>query len=246
MRVSFCNPTVTVASAHSPLCSLYFAFLQYVKVISPEQFVGYHESKKCADITKIFEDAYKSPLSLIILDSIERLLEYVAVGPRFSQAVLQTLLVLVNRIPPNANRKLLIIGTSSRASLLESLEITQAFNVVQAIPALSQASQVAAVLSALDLADKKTVNTIALSCYLPIPIKQLLMVAEMAKQEQPVTPERFEECLQACGFDAGSASTLRASSINKSGGNNMSFYTSASSSSATAKKRRDESDDEDD
>jgi vesicle-fusing ATPase len=77
------------------------------------------------DLTQIFEDAYKSPLSLIILDSIERLLEYVAVGPRFSQAVLQTLLVLVNRIPPAANRKLLIIGTSSRASLLESLEITQ-------------------------------------------------------------------------------------------------------------------------
>ena len=94
-------------------------------MISPEQFVGYSDMKKCNDITKIFEDAYKSPLSLIILDSIERLLEYVAVGPRFSQSVLQTLLVLVNRIPPHSGRKLLIIGTSSRASLLESLEITQ-------------------------------------------------------------------------------------------------------------------------
>lgn len=123
--------------------------------------------------------------------------------------------------------------------------VCQAFNVVQAIPALSHASQVAAVLSALELADKKTVTTIALSCYLPIPVKQLLMVAEMAKQEQPVTPERFEECLQACGFDAGSTSTLRTNS-SSSKSNNLSFYTSASSSSTTAKKRRDASDEEDD
>lgn len=37
----------------------------------------------------MFEDAYKSPLSIVILDDIERLLEYVAIGPRFSNAVLQ-------------------------------------------------------------------------------------------------------------------------------------------------------------
>jgi vesicle-fusing ATPase len=38
---------------------------------------------------QVFEDAYKSPLSIVILDDIERLLEYVAIGPRFSNAVLQ-------------------------------------------------------------------------------------------------------------------------------------------------------------
>lgn len=31
----------------------------------------------------------QSPLSVIVLDDIERLLEYVAIGPRFSNAVLQ-------------------------------------------------------------------------------------------------------------------------------------------------------------
>jgi len=184
----------------------------FVKVISPEQFVGYSELKKCNDITKIFEDAYKSPLSLIILDSIERLLEYVAVGPRFSQAVLQTLLVLVNRIPPHANRKLLIIGTSSRAALLESLEITQAFNVVQPIPALTRPKQVALILQQLKYpaaGGEAGIQSLAETCYLPIPIKQLLMVAEMAKQgaeeEGGVSVERFQECLSACGFDAGTA-----------------------------------------
>ena len=32
---------------------------------------------------QIFEDAYKSPLSTIVIDDIERLLEYAPLGPRF-------------------------------------------------------------------------------------------------------------------------------------------------------------------
>jgi hypothetical protein len=40
----------------------------------------------------------QSPLSIVILDDIERLLEYVAIGPRFSNAVLQTLLVLLKKV----------------------------------------------------------------------------------------------------------------------------------------------------
>ena len=82
-----------------------------------------------------------------ILDEIERLLEYVAIGPRFSNTVLQvrtrslmnfvfffflllpssssllpfqTLLVLIKRVPP-AGRKLLIVGTSSQGDVLESM-----------------------------------------------------------------------------------------------------------------------------
>ena len=36
--------------------------------------VGYHETAKCQAIKKIFDDAYKSAHSCIILDDIERLL----------------------------------------------------------------------------------------------------------------------------------------------------------------------------
>lgn len=50
----------------------------------------------------------------VLQDDIERLLEYVAIGPRFSNVVLQALLVLVKRQPPDG-RRLLVIGTSSRS-----------------------------------------------------------------------------------------------------------------------------------
>ncbi|KAL6538341.1 hypothetical protein OROGR_012329 [Orobanche gracilis] len=72
----------------------------YVKIISAETMIGLSEPTKCGQIVKVFEDAYRSPLSIIILDDIERLLEYVAIGPRFSNLISQTLLVLLKRLPP--------------------------------------------------------------------------------------------------------------------------------------------------
>lgn len=52
----------------------------YVKSISAEQFVGKPDFSKVQEIVKVFEDAYKSNLSLIILDDIERLIEYISIG----------------------------------------------------------------------------------------------------------------------------------------------------------------------
>ena len=60
----------------------------FVKIISPESFVGYSELAKISSIVKIFDDAYKSPLSLIVLDDIERLIEFIHIGPRFSNPIL--------------------------------------------------------------------------------------------------------------------------------------------------------------
>ena len=73
----------------------------FVKLITPENYVGYSEYAKIQAIVKVFEDAYKSPLSLIILDDIERLIEFIHIGPRFSNLILQALLVLIKKCPPN-------------------------------------------------------------------------------------------------------------------------------------------------
>ena len=53
-----------------------------------------------------------------MLDDIERLLEYVAIGPRFSNAVLQTLLVLLKKQPP-AGRKLFVVGTTGLGMVMQ-------------------------------------------------------------------------------------------------------------------------------
>ena len=83
----------------------------------------------------MFEDAYKSPLSVILLDELECILEYAAVGPHFSNVILQTLLVLLKRQPP-AGRRLLVIGTTSNLQVMEMLELSAAFNVTLHVPQL--------------------------------------------------------------------------------------------------------------
>ncbi|KAK1364317.1 hypothetical protein POM88_039878 [Heracleum sosnowskyi] len=81
----------------------------YVKIVSAESMIGLSESTKCAQIVKVFEDAYKSPLSIVILDDIQRLLEYVAIGPRFSNLISQTSMVLLKRLPPKVFSSLVLI-----------------------------------------------------------------------------------------------------------------------------------------
>lgn len=85
----------------------------FVKVCSPEDMVAFNESAKCMQIRKVFDDAYRSTLSCIVVDNIERLLDYGPIGPRYSNLTLQALLVLLKKQPPKG-RKLLILCTSSR------------------------------------------------------------------------------------------------------------------------------------
>lgn len=42
----------------------------YIKIISPERYIGVGTNGKINGINKIFNDAYKSKLSLIVIDNI--------------------------------------------------------------------------------------------------------------------------------------------------------------------------------
>ncbi|CAK9857484.1 unnamed protein product [Sphagnum jensenii] len=152
----------------------------FIKIVSAESMIGLQESTKCGMITKVFEDAYKSPLSIIILDDIERLLEFVDIGPRFSNVILQTILVLLKRSPPKG-RKLLVIGTSSLVRVLESMSLLDAFNVHLNVPQLKPADM-KQVLKELDVFDPADIDNAVTALDEEIPIKRLLMLIEMAAQ----------------------------------------------------------------
>merc|ERR1712232_706586 len=154
----------------------------FVRMISADEMIGYSDVSKCQHIHKAFMDSYKSPLSFIFLDDIERLIDYVPIGPRFSNTVLQTLLVLLKKIPPDQDRKLMIFGSTSVPHLLEDLGLMQVFSVAQSVPLLDEPSQVSEVLRVAAHISDKEANSIASAINKPIGIKQLLMVAEMAKQ----------------------------------------------------------------
>ncbi|NXS65216.1 NSF ATPase, partial [Pandion haliaetus] len=76
----------------------------FIKICSPDKMIGFSETAKCQAMKKIFDDAYKSQLSCVVVDDIERLLDYVPIGPRFSNLVLQALLVLLKKAPPQVRK----------------------------------------------------------------------------------------------------------------------------------------------
>ncbi|EDX17809.1 GD17110, partial [Drosophila simulans] len=131
----------------------------FVKVCSPEDMVGYTESAKCLHIRKIFDDAYRSMLSCIVVDNVERLLDYGSIGPRYSNMTLQALLVLLKKQPPKG-RKLLILCTSSRREVLEEMEMLTAFTSVLHVPNLSKPDHVLAVLENTDIFSKGEIQAI--------------------------------------------------------------------------------------
>ncbi|XP_003374176.1 putative ATPase, AAA family, partial [Trichinella spiralis] len=131
----------------------------FIKLVTPEDMVGYSEAAKCALLRKAFDDAYKSPLSVLLIDNLERLIDFGRIGPRYSNLVLQALLVLVKRSPPKVcicrfcfafviipyllqNRKLLILATSSQRAVMEELDMLPAFGNVLHVSPVSTGDEV--------------------------------------------------------------------------------------------------------
>ena len=78
-----------------------------------------------------------------------RLLDFVAIGPRFSNDILQTLLVLLKKVPPQPGR-LLIIGTTSAATVMHDMGVAAAFNFILHLPHLCK-DEIKSVLAALKI-----------------------------------------------------------------------------------------------
>jgi vesicle-fusing ATPase len=127
-------------------------------------------------------DAYKSPLSCIVVDELERLLEYAPIGPRYSNAVLQTLLVFLKKNPP-VGSKLLVLGTSSNLQILEDLQFTEVFDNQLNIPSLSAIKDIKKVLIQQQVFDENELE-LALPLFdgKSVPMRKLLMISENVKR----------------------------------------------------------------
>ncbi len=104
-----------------------------IKLCSPDNMIGFNESMKIEHMRRIFDDAYKSPLSVVLIDNIERIVEWVPIGPRFSNGVLQALMVLLKKEPPKG-RRLLVLATTGERSVLQQLDLFTAFDSDIAVP----------------------------------------------------------------------------------------------------------------
>uniref|UniRef100_G1QDW8 Vesicle-fusing ATPase n=1 Tax=Myotis lucifugus TaxID=59463 RepID=G1QDW8_MYOLU len=157
----------------------------FIKICSPDKMIGFSETAKCQAMKKIFNDAYNSQLSCVVVDDIERLLDYVPVGPWFSNLVLQALLVLLKKDPPQG-RKLLIIGTTSHKDVLQQMELLTAFSTTIHVPNIATGEQLLEALELLgNFSDKERTIIAQQVKDKEILIGILLMLIEMSLQMDP-------------------------------------------------------------
>jgi len=156
----------------------------FLKICSPEDMVGYTESAKCTMIRKIFDDAYRSQMSCVLVDNIERLLDYGPIGPRYSNLTLQALLVLLKKLPPKG-RRLLIIATTSRKEVLDQMEMIPAFTDVLHVPNLSRSDHLLHVIKDSGVIGQQGMAELAQKlqgCTANIGVKKLLGLLDMVNQ----------------------------------------------------------------
>ncbi|TFK90880.1 vesicular-fusion protein SEC18 [Polyporus arcularius HHB13444] len=187
----------------------------FMKLITPDSMVGFSEAQKVASIAKVFQDSYKSPLSVIVVDNLERLLDFTPIGPRFSNSVLQTLMVLLARRPPKG-RRLLILATSSLRPVLTDLGLNEVFDSELRVPPLASLRAIDIVLREVQLfrSDEERRRAIGMlgqvgfaqtddeadSARTSVGIKKLLSMVEMARQEPDAVGERLTSALMGLGM----------------------------------------------
>ncbi|KAK6355439.1 transport between ER and Golgi ATPase protein [Orbilia brochopaga] len=161
----------------------------FIKLLSPEAMVGMNEMSKVSFISKVFMDAYKSALSVIVLDNVERLIDYVPIGPRFSNIILQTIQVLLRKQPPKG-RRLLILATTTSRSVLSQLDVLNTFDGELGVPNVGSHEELAHILAELRaFADRdqqaavRQLQDITSSRRLGVGIKKIILAVETALQD---------------------------------------------------------------
>jgi vesicle-fusing ATPase len=167
----------------------------FVKFITSEDMIGQTESMKINTISCAFQDAYKSASSIVVLDDLERLIEYVPNGCRFNNNILQTLLVLIKKKPP-LGRKLVVLATTSVFQYMDELQVTNVFSMRTFVPYLQGVHDILNVLLATNKSDEfEDAQEIAEYCAVrtgSVSIKALLTILETVveyarNQEEDVT-----------------------------------------------------------
>jgi vesicle-fusing ATPase len=171
----------------------------FIKLVSPESMVGCNESQKVNHLTKVFMDAYKSPLNIVVMDNIERILDWVPIGPRFSNAVLQTLVVLLRKPPPKGRRLLILATTTERAI---------SFDAEIAVPNVSNHRELQHIMRELNLftsaEQQEAMTEIAEATRtndLNVGVKKILMAAETARQDEDNKVGRFSSIITKAVLD---------------------------------------------
>jgi vesicle-fusing ATPase len=126
--------------------------------------------------------------------------DWTAIGPRFSNSVLQTLLVLLRKRPPK-NRRLLIIGTTSERSILKQMDFMNSFDAEIPVPTVPSLRELEEILKSVNVFDSQTrkivlqeLESMNPTGEVKVGIKRILSILETSMQDEDA-PGRFVSLL---------------------------------------------------
>jgi vesicle-fusing ATPase len=185
-----------------------------VQVLGPEAVVGQEEREVVRAVREAFADVWKSPVAILILDDLERLIGFTEGSGEHHRGVLTALQTLLKQRPPDGHR-LLVLGTTSLAAhSLRALQLAGdagAFQLALEVPPLD-AQETRGILEAHPAVATTEVGGVLRMLAVGaagVPVKHLLMLLEMAHENSrqdaedadvadaaTVTLEHVAECLQ--------------------------------------------------
>ena len=121
-------------------------------------------------------------------------------GARFSNAILQTLLVLFRKRPPKS-RRLLIIGTTSERTVLQQMDVINSFDAEIPVPTVPHLRDLGEILKSVNAFDDQTrhsvlqeLESMTNSMEVKVGIKKILSILETSRQDEDVA-RRFVDLM---------------------------------------------------
>ena len=105
----------------------------YARIISPTSLIGKTDLEKIHLIYETFDNAGKSEFSVILIDNLERLIEWCPIGSLLNNQILQTLLTMIRRQIKSVCKSAVIM-TCYDFGLLKKLEIDTLFDLPCYLP----------------------------------------------------------------------------------------------------------------
>lgn len=139
----------------------------YTRKISPGSLSGLNKYGKISILNESFENAMRSESSLIVVEDIELLIEYIPSINSLNRAVYSEIISLLKRNVPE-HRKFMIIGTTSNRKALKNLSILPLFQGYIKLPPLDTKDELANAKNHLGLNGKSG------KVCLPMPLKKVL------------------------------------------------------------------------
>ncbi|KAG0640512.1 P-loop containing nucleoside triphosphate hydrolase protein, partial [Tuber brumale] len=178
----------------------------FIKLTSPESMVGFHEMSKVSYLSKVFMDPYKSPLNAVIVDNVERILEFVPIGARFSNPPPRTLLVLLRKQPPQG-RRLRVIATTTERCGLAQMDFLNAFDADIPVPSVANDNELDHILCELEAFNSdgerqevlRDLHSTTRTKQLNVGIKKILMGVETARQDEDMAGRLVSVISRAVG-----------------------------------------------